>query len=182
MSAKSTPTNYGTVAVTIHWLSALLILVLIGSGFRAANTIEPDVKAQILSFHIPIGLAIMILTLARIAWWVFADRKPDPVAGMAKWQALGARAVHLLFYVVIIGMAASGIGMLVLSGAGPIIFTEAAGTMPDFHDYPPRTPHGLGARFMVLLFLFHAGAALYHQLIKKDELLSRMWFQKTGES
>ena len=84
MSTKSTSTNYGTVAVMIHWVSALMILVLMGSGFRAANTIAPDAKAQILSFHVPLGLTILVLTLARIAWWWFADRKPDPIAGIPK--------------------------------------------------------------------------------------------------
>lgn len=181
MSAKSTSTGYGTVAITIHWLSALLILVLLASGFRAANTIDPEFKMQILSLHVPLGLMILALTLARIAWWWFADSKPDPVADMPDWQHRGARAVHLLFYVVIIGMAASGIGMLILSGAGSIIFAAVSGPLPDFHEFPPRTPHGVGARLMVLLFVFHAGAALYHQLIKKDGLLSRMWFRGRGE-
>ena len=180
MSVKSTSTNYGTVAVTIHWRSALFILALLGSGFRAANTLDPEVKAQILSLHVPLGLAILLLTLARIAWWWFADRKPDPVSGMAKWQERSASAVHLLFYVVIIGMAASGIGMLVLSGAGPTIFAGAGGPapLPDFHDYPPRTPHGFGALLMVLLFVFYAAGALYHQFVKKDGLIRRMWLRR----
>ena len=177
MAVKSTSTNYGSVAVTIHWLSALLILALLGSGFRASNTMDPSVKAQILSFHAPLGMTILALTLARIGWWWFADRKPDPIAGLPKWQKFGADAVHVLFYVVIVGMAASGIGMFVLSGAGPIVFSGAADQLPAFQNYAPRTPHGLGARIMVLLLIFHAGAALNHQLIKKDGLLRRMWFR-----
>ena len=88
------------------------------------------------------------------------------------------RAVHLLFYIVIIGMGTSGIGMLALSGAGPTIFPGAPAALPDFHDYPPRTPHGLGARLMVLLFVVHAAGALYHQFVKKDGLLRRMWLRK----
>lgn len=178
MSAKSTSTTYGHVAVTIHWLSALLILALVVSGFRAANTFDPDAKAQILSLHVPFGLIILALTLFRIVWWLFADRKPAAAVGMPKWQDLGARIVHIAFYIVIIGMAASGIGMLVLSNAAAILFADAAGPLPSFHDYLPRIPHGIGARLLVLLFVVHAGAALYHQLIKKDRLINRMWFQK----
>ncbi|MBT6314229.1 MAG: cytochrome B, partial [Alphaproteobacteria bacterium] len=34
---KSTSTRYGTVAVTIHWASALLILALLVSGMRAGD-------------------------------------------------------------------------------------------------------------------------------------------------
>lgn len=176
MSTKSTASHYGTVAVTIHWLSALLIVALIGSGFCAAGTTDLDAKALILSVHAPLGITILILTLGRIAWWRFADRKPDPVAGVPKWQERIGRSVHLLFYVVILGMAASGIGMFILSGAGPIIFAGAPGPVPDFHDFPPRVPHGLGARAMVLLLAVHAGAALFHHFVQKDGLLRRMWF------
>ncbi|WP_461512371.1 cytochrome b/b6 domain-containing protein [Rhizobium mongolense] len=37
-----------------------------------------------------------------------------------------------------------------------------------------RAPHGLGARLLVALLVCHAGAALYHQFVRSDELLRRM--------
>ena len=176
MAAKSTTDQYGRVAIIFHWLSALLILVLIGSGFRASGMEDSFAKVPILRVHVPVGAAILLLTLARIGWWWFADRKPDPVDGMPTWQDRSARAVHLLFYVVILGMAASGIGMFVLSGAGAILFGGAEGQLPDFWSFKPRMPHAIGARFMIALFVFHSGAALYHHFVKKDGLLRRMWF------
>lgn len=176
MTVKSNRDQYGSVAVTIHWLSVLLIIALLGSGFRAAGTIDLAAKAQILSIHAPIGLAILLLTFVRIGWWVFADRKPDPVAGMPTWQDRSARAVHLLFYIVILGMTASGIGMFILSGTGAILFGGAEGQLPDFWDFKPRIPHAIGARLMLALFVFHSAAALYHHFVKKDRLLKRMWF------
>ncbi len=176
MTVKSTNDHYGLVAVSIHWLSVLLIIALLGSGFRAANTTELAAKAQTLSIHAPVGIAILLLTLARIGWWWFADRKPDPVADMPVWHSRSARAVHLLFYVVILGMTASGIGMFILSGAGAMLFGGAEGQLPDFWNYKPRIPHAIGARLMVALLIFHTGAALYHHFVKKDRLLRRMWF------
>jgi len=77
MALKSTSDHYGTVVVSVHWLSALLILVLIGSGFRAANTMDPAVKAAILRVHIPLALAVLALTIVRIGWWWGWDRKPN---------------------------------------------------------------------------------------------------------
>ncbi len=177
MPAKSSATHYGTVAITIHWLSALLILAMIVTGFRATGTADSAAKASILQLHIPFGVAVLLLTLGRIGWWLFADNKPASVP-MPNWQDRSSRAVHFLFYVVILGMAASGIGMMVLSGAGPIIFGSEPSSLPDFRDYLPRTPHGIGARLILVLFVAHAGAALYHHIFKKDGLLSRMWFAK----
>ena len=143
MPSRSSNTNYGTVAVTLHWLSAVLIVAVLGSGFRAAGTLDPAVKAQILSVHVPLAIIVALLTIARLGWWRFADRKPDRVAGTPRWQHLSATAVHWLFYIVILGMAASGIGMLVLSGAGAQIFGGAEGPLPDFWSFK-RVPSVAG--------------------------------------
>ena len=178
MRLKSTTDRYGIVAVSIHWLSALLIIVLIASGFRAASTVDAAAKAAILRVHVPIAIAVLALTVLRIGWWWGCDHKPDPVAGSPHWQERTAQAVHLLFYVVIFGMIASGIGMMALSGAAPMIFGGEGALLPDFRKYPPRLPHGVGARLLLALLVLHAGAALYHQFVRRDHLLRRIWFSK----
>jgi cytochrome b561 len=176
MSLKSSETRYGTVAVAIHWLSALFVLGLLVSGFRAAGLDDLEAKAGILRIHAVVGTTVLVLTLARIAWWLFADRRPAEPARTPRLQGFAARAVHLLFYVVLVGMAASGIGMLALSGAADILFGSAPGPLPDFLAYAPRIPHGLGAFFLVALVVAHVAAALYHQYLLRDRLLARMWF------
>ena len=132
MALKSTSDHYGTVAVSIHWLSAILILVLIGSGFRAASTVDPAAKGAILRVHVPIALGVLVLMLLRIVWWWGFDRKPHPVAGSPHRQERAAQAVHVLFYVVVFGMVASGVGMMLLSGAAPMILGRESGLLPDF--------------------------------------------------
>ena len=178
MPIRCTQKQYGAVAVTFHWLSAILILVLLGSGFRAASmTLEPA-KVSALSVHVVLGVTVLVLTLLRVAWWWVADRKPDAPEGSRRWQLIGARGVHIAFYVVIFGMAASGIGMMALSGAGEVLFAGGPAGLPEFGDYRPRVPHGIGARLMVVLLVVHSAAALYHHLIRKDGLLWRIWFAR----
>jgi hypothetical protein len=55
---KSKPDRYGPIAVSIHWLSALMILALLGSapGFRVANAMDAAAKAGFLRFHIMVYL------------------------------------------------------------------------------------------------------------------------------
>lgn len=173
---KSRPDRYGAMAVSIHWLSALLILALLGSGFRAANSLDAAAKAEFLRFHIPVAIIVLLLTALRIVWWWRFDRKPLSVEGTPRWQERIARSVHVAFYIVIFGMVTSGIGMMVLSGAAPAVFGAAGAVLPNFTDYPPRVPHGLGAFLIVGLLIFHATAALYHQFIRRDGLLQRMWY------
>lgn len=174
MMLKSRPDGYGSVAVTIHWLTAILIVAALGSGFQADRMVDSATQAAFLRFHIPVAITVLLLTVFRIVWWWRFDRKPIPVKGPPPWQERFARFVHFAFYVVMLGMVASGIGMMVLSGAGPIIF-GGSGALPDFHDYPPRVPHGIGAFLLVILLFAHVGAALYHHFFRWDGLIRRMW-------
>lgn len=174
MALKSTQDRYGAVAIAIHWLAAALIVALLITGFRVSGAADPAAKAAFLRFHAVMGIAILVLTLGRIAWWWFADRKPQPVAGQPPVLHRTATAVHVLFYIVIIGLAASGIGMMVLSGAGKIVFGGASGSLPDFWNYPPRVPHGIGVRVLIALLILHVGGALYHHFIRGDRLLARI--------
>lgn len=116
------------------------------------------------------------MTVLRIVWWWRLDRKPIPAKGSPLWQERVAAGVHITFYIVILGMAASGIGMMILSGAASAVFGTPGAMLPNFANYPPRAPHGLGAFLLVNLLVFHAGAALYHQIIRRDGGLRRMWY------
>lgn len=170
---KSVPDRYGAVAIVLHWLAAALIAVLLVSGFRAAGTLDPLAKAAILRVHVALGLLVLLLTLARLAWWLFADRKPAPAAGTPAPLARAAAAAHVLLYVVVLGMSASGIGMMILSGAGSVLFGTGT-VLPDFWNYPPRIPHGIGARLMIVLLVLHVGGALYHQFVRGERVFARM--------
>lgn len=39
--ARSTEIHFGAVAIALHWISALLVLVLLGTGFRAGFATDP---------------------------------------------------------------------------------------------------------------------------------------------
>lgn len=172
---KNRSDRYGSVAVTFHWLSALAILVLIGSGFGAAVTDDPATKLGLLQLHVPLAITVFVLTLARIAWRWFAGRKPEPIAGTPRWQDAGARSVHFLLYLVLFVMIGSGIGLLAMSGAGNVLFS-GTGTLPDFTAFPPHAAHLLGALLLVGLLVAHVGAALYHQFVRRDGIFRRMWY------
>lgn len=176
---KSRSDRYGSVAVTIHWLSAVAIFVAIGSGFGAAMAVDPAAKTGLLQLHIPMATIVLVLTLARIAWWWLADRKPGPLAGVPVWQERSARAVHGLLYIAILLMLGSGIALLVTSGAGNVLF-GGAGTLPDFSQFASRTAHGVGALLIVLLLAAHVGAALYHQGVRRDNIFRRMWYERSS--
>jgi cytochrome b561 len=173
MSAKSSASRYGSVAIAVHWLSALAVLALLALGLTAANTADPAVKSALLRIHIPLGTLVLLLTLFRIVWW-FIDRRPAPLAGMPRWQISAETVVRVLLYAVVVLLGASGIGLLVLSGAAPILFFHAPGALPDFWQFPPMLVHYAAALLLIALICGHIAAALYHQFLKRDRLLYRM--------
>jgi cytochrome b561 len=172
MSLKSSSGRYGSVAITIHWLTALMIALLFATGLLAAAQVDPVAKVALLRAHIPLGAGVLLLTLFRIVWWFVADRHPSPPVDQPAWQQWVAKATHIGLYVVVLVTATSGIATIVLSGAMPAIIGSA--TLPNLESVLPRAVHGIVARLMLGLLALHIGAALYHQFIRGDRLLARM--------
>jgi len=174
MSLKSSPTRYGTVAIAIHWLTALAIFGMLISGLAAANSADPATELTLLRGHAIMGTLIGVLTLLRIVWWLGFDRRPADPAGMSRLQVLAAHTVHYGLYVVILVLVSSGIATIILSGAGVQLLGTAPPPLPDFTLAPPFTVHGLLARGLIALLIGHIGAALWHQFVRHDHLLARM--------
>jgi cytochrome b561 len=172
MSLTSTTDRYGSIAIAIHWTSAALIIGALAGGLVMANVADPALKQVILPIHATLGSLALLLTLARIGWWIWGDRRPRPLAGLPATQEWAARAVHALLYLAVLVLGASGIATLALSGAIPALLSGAP--LPDFSALPPRLVHGLTGRLLLVLLAAHIGAALYHQFIRRDRLLARM--------
>jgi cytochrome b561 len=46
--------------------------------------------------------------------------------------------------------------------------------VPDFSELGPRLAHGAMSKLLLVLLVLHVGAALYHQFIRRDNLMARM--------
>lgn len=164
--------------VAIHWLMALLVLMMLAAGKFVMPGIPPEApqKPQALQLHAYIGGAIALLLIVRLVLR-FTVKRPAPAdAGNAFLNFL-AKAVHFLLYFVLIGMAASGLELFQLANL-PAVFSGAAPYPANFFDYLPRVGHGLFSWVLLALVVLHFGAAMFHQFVKKDNLLARMWFGK----
>ncbi|HRH88738.1 MAG TPA: cytochrome b/b6 domain-containing protein [Rubrivivax sp.] len=175
MTLKSTAKRYGAVVVTIHWLTAALILALLGIGFSAAFTLDAGAKVALLRWHLPLGIAVLVVTVARIIWWWAFDTRPDPIAGSPAWQERIAWLVHRALYVAILAQAGFGIALVATSGAAPAIFDGPPAALPDFARFPAAAGHAVMGVLLAGLVALHVGAALFHQFIQRDHLLRRMW-------
>ena len=163
--------EFGPTAIALHWLVAGLAVAALATGFGAANGSEAAVG--LLRMHAILGALAGTLSVVRLVQWLMRLRSPN----RHEARSIAVRAVHLALVVIPVGMLASGIGMMVLSGAGAILFGGAPAPLPDFGVYPPRTAHGAGAYALAALAGLHAAAALYHHVWRRDNTLRAMWFR-----
>jgi len=176
--SETTPKRYHPLHVAIHWLMALLVFLMLGVGKVVMPGISPEdpQKVMMLQSHTYIGGAIAVLFVIRLIL-LFTTRRPAPAdAGNAFLNFVG-KAVHLLLYLFLAGMAVSGAGLFQMAGL-PDVFSAAQPYPSNFFDYLPRMGHGLLSWLLLALIALHFGAAMYHQFFKKDNLLARMWFGK----
>ena len=174
----TTPTRYHPVHVVLHWLIFLLVIMMLGIGKFVMPGVptEAPQKPFMLQIHAYSGIFITILLVIRLIIR-FTTKRPAPADAGNSFLNFIARAVHFLFYVLLIGMAVSGLGLFQLANL-PDVFIGEISYPQNFFQYPPRIGHGLLSTILLLLIFLHVGAALYHQFILKDNLLSRMWFGK----
>ena len=178
MSKESTPARYHSVHVVLHWLMALLVIMMLGVGKFVMPGVSPDdpQKVFMLQFHAYTGMLLGILLVVRLILR-FTVKHPAPAdAGNAFLNLIG-KATHFLLYLFIAGMALSGLGLFQMAQLSAV-FSREIPYPSDFFQYLPRMGHGLTSSLLLALVALHFGAAMYHQFIRKDNLLARMWFGK----
>lgn len=183
MSAANTATQYGSVARTLHWITALLILTAIPLGWFAnqmpyATGEELAAKAQLFSLHKTVGVAAFIIALIRILW-AFTQPRPEPVHPDRVWETRCAETVHWTLYLSLVIVPLSGwVHHAATDGFAPILW-------PLGQDLPlvptseavagtAAAMHWLFTKILVAAVLLHIAGALKHAFIDRDGTLSRM--------
>ena len=172
--------RYSIVAIILHWASALLIIYMIfwGEGLvRGQPWMNPPVPANNPGLHASLGILILALAVARLAW---RRMNPPPAdVPMPAWQAVASHTMHWAFYALMIVIPLSGMaqwGKSILGKHPEYANFTVFGLFPVPHfsmDWLGSI-HGIGVNVAMALLFLHVAAALKHQFIDKDRLLMRM--------
>lgn len=186
---KSSPvqlqtTRYGLPAVALHWLIALLIFGSFGLGqYMTELAISPE-KLRLFSWHKWLGVTIFGLVLVRVAWRLSHPPPPLP-PGMPRWQQRAATASHALLYGLMLAIPFSG--WLYSSASGVPTVLYGWWRLPDLLARDAALAATLKAvhvklnKGLAVLVLLHVAAAVKHQWVDRDGLLSRMAFSRSRE-
>lgn len=159
-----TATGYTTTQIVLHWVIALLVLVQwinhedmqhwwrqVKRGL-ASGLPEPGPAF----IHIVAGAAVLILILARLAmrWRAGAPQTPADLPPLIR---RGSLLAHYLLYLLLFLLPLSGLVAVFLSVE------------------PAADAHSLMTNLLLALIALHVLGALYHLVLRRDGVFSRIF-------
>lgn len=176
---QHSPEGYSTTARLIHWIVAVLVLLMIPAGLvMVQEGISRPIQDTLFIFHKNTGVILFAIMVVRLVYRRL-NPPPDLPDHVPEWQRRAAGISHRLLYVALFLMPISGY-VRVRAERFPIEGLDALG----IGTFVPRsdalaefaqTVHFITALLLIGLLLVHIGAALQHALIRRDGVFSRMW-------
>jgi cytochrome b561 len=164
---------------TIHWLMAALIFVALPLGVWAALLPGGDrTRVQILFFHKSIGVTVFGLVALRIMWRLIVGA-PAYAEPLGKFIHVASRAGHLALYALMIAMPVSGYLGSIAGGRAVSWFglfeLPRLVAKDSLLAVAASRAHLLFAWMLAFLLAAHLSAVVWHAMIKRDSVLTRMW-------
>jgi cytochrome b561 len=159
----------------LHWLMAAMVLTMLGIGVAMVASLAD--YHTLVSLHRPLGIAILVLVVIRFIHRQFSTLPPFPPTMSASERKI-AHLSELVLYTLLFVLPLIGWGML-SAARYPIVMWGSIHLFPILPHNPMlyallRKTHTILAYLLFAAFLAHFGAVLFHTLIVRDHLLSRM--------
>jgi cytochrome b561 len=179
------PSRYTLVAIILHWVMALGILALAGIGLAMTHLkLDPLKLFQLYQLHKSIGITILLAAILRLAWRL-ANRPPALPSSMTQFARKAAEGSHFFLYLFLIALPLTGWALVsasvldiptVLYGVVPWPHLPILSTLDNKKPVEDalKLVHAYGAWALIALVAAHAGAALHHHFIARDDVLRRM--------
>jgi len=178
LKIHNSPTRYGLVSRSLHWLLAIAIISLIPIGWYLTQLNNESVAYwRLLEVHETLGLCVLILFLLKVVWR-FISPNPATAPGLAQWERSLARVVHGFFFYAFVLLPVSGY-IYIASGNDPIELYRLI-TLPALPSLTKSTSefihsiHSYTAYTCAALVLVHVAAALKHHFADRNTVLKRM--------
>ena len=178
MHWKNSTTNFGLIAVALHWLVALSVFGLFGLGLWMTELDYYDSwYKQGPWLHKSIGILLFFVIIFRLCWrWLTPP--PAALSSHKSWEIRMAHMTHLLLYLLPLAIMLSGYLISTADNRSIEVFgwfsiPATITSIPDQEDVAGWV-HLILASSLIALALLHAMAALKHHLIDRDRTLKRI--------
>lgn len=165
--------RYNHGAATLHWLTAILVLLQLYVGFTFHDLPRGPERMELFAWHKTLGAAILLVTLVRLAWRFFNPPPPYP-SDMPKWDRAAAVWSHRIVYFALLALPLTGLAAVSKPGQSWVelkwgINIPALPLGDEFGDI-----HETLVLVTIVLLVVHVAAAIWHQWIAKDRAAGRM--------
>ena len=168
-------TNYDKVAITLHWVTAFLVVLQFALGQTWDWFARPARHLMIVT-HMSFGIILTIVIIARLLWrFVFRHHVRSLESGFVR---VASTTVHFLLYALLAAEAVLGF-LSRWEGNEAMSFFRLQ-IEPPFTGSGQKVAHQLQdihnwiGWAIIILAVGHALAALYHYYFLKDRVLGRM--------
>ncbi len=171
--------GYATTGRILHWTVALLVLLMIPAGLTMVQEgLSRPLQDTLFIFHKNTGVLVLLIVAVRVVYRLLRPAPPLP-SSVPGWQKFAARLNHVALYVMLLVMPLSGYTR-VRAGGFPIEALDAMGAplivpRSDALADTAKAIHFGGALVIIAAVSLHVAAALYHGLVRRDGVFSRMW-------
>ena len=167
--------RYAPAAIALHWLMAMLVIAsfVMGLLFEA---VAKEWDATYLNVHAIIGTAILLLVIARL-YIRLRNAPPALPADTSPLIATFAHATHWTLYALMFAVPAIGLVALFARGKGiDLGIFQIVSPLERSRELgrSAKGLHELAAYGLMALVALHFAAAMLHQYVWRDALLSRM--------
>ena len=174
----SVPTRHSAAQIALHWLSVLAAAAAAVTMILRLTTDDEHARALWLAWHRQAGLALLLLLALRL---VARVRTPLPRAEreLPRWLRGAAVLSHGLLYLALVAVPLLGWALTDARAQHPLLFGVVP--LPHLVQVDPDTAdlledrHAWAAYAFGVLVALHAGAALWHHLVRRDAVLQAMW-------
>lgn len=177
MQIKNTEKRFGVVAVSFHWVMAIIVISLIILGLYMTSLPDSDGKFALYDIHKEFGILILGLVCLRVSWRLMGTL--PPLTSVARLERFLAIFVHWALYFCMFAMPLSGLFMTGAAGyqahffgwAVPSVMAPNKTLAPVFaflHEW-------IGYSLIALISLHFLGA-MKHHFYDKNDILKRMSF------
>jgi cytochrome b561 len=173
---SSSSTQYDSVAKSLHWLMALLIIGLWCVGVAAEEMPKGDLRSQIIGMHKAFGVVVLALVLLRLTWRA-THAAPELPLSMPPLERLGAKLGHLALYGLMIAIPLDGILMSQFGGREVNVFGFVLPVLVEKNDALKgifKEGHEVLGWTLAAVLAVHVVAALRHRFVLKDDIMQRM--------
>lgn len=182
---NNSSSEYGLFSKLLHWLMAIMIIVLIGVGLYMAGlpketTEQKQYAFQFYDLHKPFGAIMLMLIIVRLSWLRLSPPPELPAVFDAKEKTI-TLTIRSLLYALMLLIPVSGYIMSNSAGHpinffGLINLPAIVGKSEDLRSLA-HTAHKTMAFAILALIALHIAGVLKHRIKDKDgdsDLLKRM--------